>query len=80
MTTTPQLRWIRLCDPKTGTEAFAAGFDGPCSAWGWIVETVAHEHGCHEDDVHCEEDMEGGGDLVTVDGVALYRIRHGLPN
>lgn len=52
----------------------SAGFTGPADAWGWIAETVAHEHGCDEDDVHCEESEDG--DVVTVGGEALYKIAH----
>jgi hypothetical protein len=52
----------------------SAGFlpGDPGAAWGWIVETVAHEHGCHEDDVHTGESNDG--DTVTVDGVPVYMV------
>ncbi len=50
---------------------------GPDGAWGWIVETVAHEHGASENAIHCaESDDYDGDDLVTIDGLPVYRIRH----
>ena len=75
-------RWIRLCNPETGKAVFTAGFTAgdPGAAWGWVLETMREEHGAHEDDVGCVEDPEGGGDLVTFEGVPHYRIRHGLAN
>lgn len=60
-----------------GTLFATAGFlPGLASApWDWIVETVAHELGCAEDAVGCQEggddDLE---DFVTVDGLRVYRI------
>ena len=52
-------------------------FEGPSDSWAWVAETVAHEHGCDEEDVGCEESDEGGGDVVTVHGVAAYRVAIG---
>ncbi|WP_448043759.1 hypothetical protein [Bradyrhizobium liaoningense] len=53
----------------------SAGFSGglPSDAWAWVAETVAQEQGCYEDDVGCEESEDG--DVVTVNGVAAYRLR-----
>lgn len=73
---TTQIRTTRLLH-LDGREWASAGFMGPGDAWGWIVESVAAECECAEDDVHCVEDPEGGGDLVTVDGLPCYRIAHG---
>lgn len=72
----PRVRFVRLLH-LDGREWASAGFIGPYDAWGWIVDSVVAEHGVHEDDVGCLEDPEGGGDLVTVDGLPLYRIAHG---
>lgn len=52
----------------------SAGFTGPGDAWGWIAETVATEHGADPEDVHCEESEDG--DLVTLQGAAMYRISY----
>lgn len=52
---------------------------GPEGAWGWIVDTVAHEHGCSEDQIgnlEGDEDQYDGDDLVTIDGLPAYRIQH----
>lgn len=51
---------------------------GPEGAWSWIVDTVAHEHGVNEDAVGCLEsgDEYDHDDLVTVDGLPVYRVRH----
>lgn len=51
---------------------------GPSGAWAWIVESVAHEHGCGEDQIGCLESGEeyDCDDLVTVDGLPVYRIQH----
>lgn len=51
---------------------------GPGGAWAWIVESVREEHACSEDAVGCLESGEeyDGDDLVTVDGLPVYRIRH----
>lgn len=68
--------WTTLCH-LDGREWARSSHFGPAGAWSWIVETVTHEHGCNEDDVHCaESDEYDGDDLVTVDGLPLYRIRH----
>ena len=48
---------------------------GPGGAWGWIVESVAAELGCDEDAVGSLECVDGGDDLVTVDGLPVYRIQ-----
>lgn len=52
-----------------------AGFlpGNPGDAWAWIQETVAHELGCTEDDVHADESEEGG-DVVTVEGIPVYMV------
>lgn len=46
---------------------------GPGAAWNWIVETVAHEVGCAEADVHAGEG-EDGCDVITVDGLPVYQV------
>lgn len=52
----------------------SAGFTGPGEAWEWIATEVAREHGADPEDVHCSESEDG--DVVTVEGQALYRISH----
>lgn len=53
---------------------------GPGGAWEWVVESVAHEHGVSEDQVGSAESDESQpydcDDLVTVDGLPVYRISH----
>lgn len=82
MIATTHHRWIRLHHVNSGAagkEWARAGFTGgPGDAWGWIVESVAHEHDCDEDDVGCAESDDG--DLVTICGEPAYVIRHGLQN
>jgi hypothetical protein len=74
----PALRHITLLQ-LDGRPWATAGFTGPSDAWGWVAETVAHEHAVSEDDVGCIEDPDGAGlDLVTVEGMPVYRIFHGL--
>jgi hypothetical protein len=70
------IRTVRLLH-MDGRQWCTAGFIGPESAWSWIVETVAHELSCNEDDVHCAESDEG--DVVTVNGEPCYRVAHGYP-
>jgi hypothetical protein len=52
----------------------SAGFAGglPSDAWAWVCETVAAECGADPDDVGCAESEDG--DVVTVSGVAVYRL------
>jgi hypothetical protein len=48
---------------------------GPADApWAWIRETVAGELGCAPESVGCVDAPEGGGDLVTVDGLPVYCV------
>jgi hypothetical protein len=47
---------------------------GPTAAWEWIATTVAAELDCSEEEVGCMECTEGN-DLVTVDGLPVYRCR-----
>jgi hypothetical protein len=76
----PTHRTVRLVT-LDGRELASADFCGPESAWSWIADTAAREVGCAPDDVHCLEDPGNGGDLVTVDGLPVYRIVHGArPN
>lgn len=75
----PRTCWTTLCRLDGRPWATSSHF-GPEGAWSWILETVAHEHGCGEDDVHCAESGEDQpydcDDLVTIDGLPVYRIRH----
>lgn len=52
----------------------SAGFSGglPSDGWAWIANAVATEHSVDPDDVGCEETEDG--DVVTVDGVPVYRL------
>jgi hypothetical protein len=76
MTTHRTIRLLTLDGRPWASAGFAGGL--PSDAWAWIAETVAHEHGCDEDDVHCEESEDG--DLITVEGVAFYKIGYSLVN
>lgn len=75
----PRTRWTSICHLHGGKWATSSGF-GPDGAWGWILETVAHELGVSEDQIGCAESGEDQpydcDDLVTVDGLPVYRIRH----
>jgi hypothetical protein len=72
----PRTCWTTLCH-LDGREWARSSHFGPEGAWGWIVDTVTHEHGCNSDDIHCaESDEYDGDDLVTVDGLPMYRIQH----
>lgn len=72
----PRTCWTTLYHLDGRKWASSSHF-GPNGAWSWIVETVAAEHGCAEDAVHCAESNDyNGDDLVTVDGLPLYRIQH----
>lgn len=66
-------RTIRLLH-LDGRPWASAGFAGgdPGAAWGWVCETVAAECGVDEDAVGCAESEDG--DLITVEGVAVYRL------
>lgn len=44
----------------------------PGATWDWIRETVAHECECDPDQVGCMESDDG--DLITVDGMPVYRV------
>lgn len=76
----PPARSERLVSTVTllhldGKTTFAtAGFlpGNPGDAWNWIVETVAGELECAEEDVHAGESDEG--DTVTVDGIPVYMV------
>lgn len=63
-----------------GREWATSSHFGPGGAWAWIVESVAHEHSVSEDQVGCAESGEDQpydcDDLVTIDGLPVYRIRH----
>jgi hypothetical protein len=54
----------------------SAGFTGglPSDAWAWVAETVAHEQGCDEEAVSVQESEDGSGDVITVEGVPVYRL------
>jgi hypothetical protein len=62
----------QLCrlDGKVIAEASVSFISG--DRWAWIVETVARETECREDQVGCVETDEG--DVVTVDGIPVYRL------
>lgn len=71
-------RWTVICN-LVGVPWMKSCHFGPEGAWGWIVESVAHELECDEEQIGClESDAEGpynGDDLVTVDGLPVYRIQ-----
>ncbi len=71
--------WTTICHLDGRTWSTSSHF-GPGGAWSWIVESVAHEHSVSENQVGCiESDAEGpydGDDLVTIDGLPVYRIQH----
>ncbi|KRQ11900.1 hypothetical protein AOQ73_05695 [Bradyrhizobium pachyrhizi] len=71
--------WTTLCH-LDGHEWARASHFGPQGAWSWIVETVAAEHGISEDQIKGAESGEDQpydcDDLVLVDGLPVYRIRH----
>jgi hypothetical protein len=75
----PRTCWTTLHQLDGRPWATSSHF-GPGGAWNWIVETVAHEHGISEDAIHCAESGEDQpydcDDLVTIDGLPVYRIRH----
>lgn len=75
----PRTCWTTLCHLDGRRWATSSHF-GPGGAWAWIVEAVMEEHGVGEDDVHCVESGEDQpydcDDLVTVDGLPVYRITH----
>lgn len=52
-----------------------AGFLPGGDVWGWILETVAHEHEVSEDAIGCAESEDG--DLVTIDGIPMLTINIG---
>jgi hypothetical protein len=75
----PRTRWTRLYDLKGNLCASSCHF-GAEGAWGWVLETVAHECGVSEDQISSLESDETQpydcDDLVTVDGLPVYRLRH----
>lgn len=74
----PRTRWTTLFQLDGRQWASSTHF-APGGAWGWVVETVAHEHDVSEDQVSSlegSEDQYDGDDLVTVDGIPVYRLRH----
>jgi hypothetical protein len=74
----PRTSWTTLKHLNGRRWATSSGF-GPGGAWSWILETVAHEHGVSEDQIGNREGVEDefeGDDLVTIDGVPVYRIDH----
>lgn len=76
------VRWTRILQLDGREWASTHSLAGPGAAWGWIVETVAAEHGCAEEQVGCAESepdgLYDGDDLVTIDGLPAYRISHRL--
>lgn len=73
----PVAHWVRIVH-LDGREWCRTSFLCTADIWGWVQESVAHEQGVREDEVGCLDDLEGGGDLVTVAGEAVYRVVHGL--
>jgi hypothetical protein len=74
----PRTCWTTICH-LDGREWARSSHFGPEGAWGWIVESVAAEHGVSEDQVGSLEGSEesyDGDDLVTIDGLPVYRIQH----
>lgn len=75
----PVTRWTRLYH-LDGTLWASASHFGPEGAWGWVLETVAAVHGVSEDQISSGESDETQpydcDDLVTVDGLPVYRVRH----
>lgn len=74
----PRTCWTTLCHLDGRRWASSSGF-GPEGAWSWIVDTVAHEHGVTDDQIGGLEDLDGiydHDDLVTVDGLPVYRVQH----
>lgn len=69
----PRTRWTRLYDLKGNLWASSCHF-GAEGAWGWVLETVAAEHGVSEDQISSLEGLDD--DLVTIDGLPVYRLRH----
>lgn len=66
--------WTTLCH-LDGREWARSSHFGPGGAWNWVLETVAHEHSVSEDQIGGIEG-DDGCDLVTVDGLPVYRIEH----
>jgi hypothetical protein len=74
----PRTRWTRLYN-LDGSLWLSSCHFGPEGAWGWVLESVAHEHGVDEDQISSlegDDSQYDGDDLVTVDGVPAYRLRH----
>lgn len=71
------VRLVRLDGTEFAQAGFPVAIRDPGAPWAWIQETVAHELGVHEDSVGCLEpdnDEDGGGDYITVDGLSVYRV------
>lgn len=64
------MRTVRLLHLDGRPWASAGFLDG--SSWTWIANTVARECECDEDQVGCVESDDG--DLITVDGLPVYRV------
>jgi hypothetical protein len=74
----PRTRWTRLYN-LDGSLWLSSCHFGPEGAWGWVLESVAHEHGVDEDQIASlegDDSQYDGDDLVTIDGVPAYRLRH----
>jgi hypothetical protein len=74
----PRTRWTTLYHMDGRKWATSSHF-GPEGAWNWVVETVAHEWGVTEDQVSSlegSEDQYDNDDVVTIDGIPTYRLRH----
>lgn len=73
----PRTKWTKICQLDGREWASSTHFE-PGGAWDWIVETVMHEQGVSEERVSSlegSEDQFDGDDIVTVDGLPVYRIR-----
>lgn len=74
----PRTCWTVLCHLDGGRWCCGSHFD-PQTAWQWIVEQVAKQHDCVEGAIDCvasDDPLYEGDDLVTIDGLPVYRIQH----
>jgi hypothetical protein len=53
---------------------FADALCSRADRWEWVQEVVTEELRCYPEQVGCMESADGEGDLVTVDGLPVFRI------